>query len=80
MYRMVGKFRGSKVFSIFKKFRVVFMGACSCLTNYMYIVVVRVKFYNFNPTTKLTKFKHPQNLATAHSIKFINMDGMIIIV
>ena len=37
-------------------------GGMSHPTNY--IGVVRVKFCNFNPTTKLTKIKHPRNLPT----------------
>ena len=71
MYRTVGKFQGSKVFSIFKKFRVVFsIRGGMFMSNQLHVYSCgTVKFYNFNPTTKLMKFKHPQNLATAHSIK-----------
>ena len=63
-YRTVSKFQGSKVLHFVSLFHIqkiscgiLFRGGVSCPTNY---IVVGVKFQDFNPTTKLTKFKHHQ--------------------
>ena len=61
----VGKFRGSIVYVLSHLFIIQWYyisWGMSCPFNYT--GVVGVKFREFNPTMKLTKFKHPQNLPT----------------